>query len=457
MKRLTRRSFIAGSAAIGAGPAWSAPRPPPPPPGPPEAPRAGQIDVVVVGAGAAGIAAARRIVAANRRVVLVEAANAAGGRCITDTATFGVPYDRGAHWIYASDINPVAKLAAQVGVDIYPAPPGQRLRIGRRFAREGELEDFLSHIVRANSAITDVANRGRGDVPADKALPKDLADWRQTAEFVLGPYGCGRDLAEVSAYDLARAVAHDNNAFCRQGFGTLLGKLVPPGTLLTAAPVNRIEWYGRGNIEVQTSRGTYLTRAVVVTVSTNVLLANKIRFQPELPKRHLDAISRLRLGSFDHVALELPGNPLGLRSDELAFEKAEGRRTAVILGNVLGSTLCTVSIGGNFGRELSAKGEKEMIDFALGWLGGLYGSDFKSLVKRVHATRWNHEPWVLGAVSGASPGAQPMRRVLMEPLNNRIFLAGEAAHETQWGTVGGAWESGERAADAVIKVIGRGR
>ena len=187
MKRITRRSFLAGSAAVGAGPAWSAPRPAPAPPAPPEAPRSGQIDVVVVGAGAAGIAAARRILAAGRRVVLVEAANVAGGRCITDTATFGVPFDRGAHWIYASDINPVAKLAAQVGVDIYPAAPGQRLRIGRRFAREGELEDFLSTIVRANSAIADVATRGKADVAADKALPKDLGDWRQTVEFVLGP------------------------------------------------------------------------------------------------------------------------------------------------------------------------------------------------------------------------------------------------------------------------------
>jgi monoamine oxidase len=390
-------------------------------------------------------------------VVLVEAANVAGGRCITDTATFGVPFDRGAHWIYASDINPVAKLAPQVGVDVYPASPGQRLRIGRRFAREGELEDFLSTIVRANSAIAEVAMRGKADVAADKALPKDLGDWRQTVEFVLGPYGCTRDLAEVSAFDLGRAVAHDNNAFCRQGFGALLAKLVPANTLITAAPVNRVEWYGRGWIEVGTARGTYQTRAVIVTASTNVLSANKIRFLPELPKRHLDAIARLRLGSFDHVALELPGNPLGLRPDELAFEKSDSRRTAVIFGNILGSTLCTVSIGGNFGRELSAKGEKEMIDFALSWLGGLYGVDFKAIVKRSSATRWNHEPWVLGAASTASPGAQPMRKVLMEPLNNRIFLAGEAAHETLWGTVAGAWESGERAADAVIKVMGRGR
>jgi monoamine oxidase len=77
----------------------------------------------------------------------------------------------------------------------------------------------------------------------------------------------------------------------------------------------------------------------------------------------------------------------------------------------------------------------------------------KNAVKRSHATRWNHEPWVLGASSVAAPGAQPSRRILTEPLNNRIFLAGEATHETMWGTVGGAWESGDRAADAVLRLL----
>jgi monoamine oxidase len=95
-----------------------------------------------------------------------------------------------------------------------------------------------------------------------------------------------------------------------------------------------------------------------------------------------------------------------------------------------------------------------MIDFAIGWLTGLYGTDFKNIVKRRHATRWNNEPWVLGASSVAAPGAQSARKVMLEPLSGRMFFAGEAAHETLWGTVGGAWESGERAADAAVKLLG---
>src|SRR5262249_12678866 len=155
MLRLNRRTFLASSAVVAAAPALAAPRPGPPPvEGPP---RSGNVDVVIVGAGAAGIAAGRRLVAAGKRFVLIEAADEAGGRCITDGRTFGVPYDRGAHWIYTADINPVAKVATQTGLDLYPAPAGQRMRIGRRYAREGEMEDFLAAMVRANTAFAETA------------------------------------------------------------------------------------------------------------------------------------------------------------------------------------------------------------------------------------------------------------------------------------------------------------
>jgi monoamine oxidase len=380
---------------------------------------------------------------------VLEAAAQVGGRCVTDTGTFGVPYDRGAHWIYESDINPLAKLAPAAKLDIYPAPPGQRLRVGGRYAREGETEDYLSMLVRASNAIADSA-RGRADVSCAQVLPKDLGDWRPTIEFFLGPFGCGKDLAEVSAMDLARALEHDFSAFCRQGYGALLEGVSAGLPIQLATPATRIEWAGRGGVDVETERGRIGAPIAIVTVSTNVLTSDKIKFVPDLPKRHLDGAAKLRLGSYDHITLELPGNPLGLRPDELVFEKASGRSTAALFAYA-GSALCTIDVGGSFGRDLSAKGDREMIAFALDWLARLYGNDVKSIVKRRDATRWNADPWVLGASSSAAPGAQPSRRILMEPLNNRVFFAGEAAHETLWGTVGGAWESGERAADAAIK------
>jgi monoamine oxidase len=439
MSPLTRRSFIAGSAAVAASPGFGA------------MPGSGEVDIVVVGAGAAGIAAARRIAAAGRRCVLVEATDRVGGRCITDTAAFGVPFDRGARWIHMPDSNPVAKLAPRPGFEIYPAPPGQHVRIGRRNARDRELEDYLASLVRSNAAIGE-AGRGKADVSCAQALPKDLGDWRSTVEFVLGPFGCAKDLAEVSAFDLAKSADRDVDAYCRQGFGALLAKLAEGLPVALASPVTRVTW--RGDLEVQTARARLRPRAVIVTASTNVLAAGRIRFEPDLPRRVLEALERLKLGSYDHVALELPGNPLELQRDDLVFEKSNGKRTAALLANVNGSTLCTVDVAGSFGRELSGQGEAAMVAFALDWLTGLYGGNVRTAVKRTQATRWNEAPYVLGAFSAASPGGQPARRILMEPLGTRLWFAGEAVHETLWGTVGGAWESGERAAEAALRRIG---
>ncbi len=437
---VNRRSFLAAAAAAAvAKPGFGA------------VPASGEVDIAIIGAGAAGIAAARRVAAANRRYALLEANDVAGGRCVTNTGIFGVPYDLGAHSIHMPDINPVAKLAKQAGVPIYRAPRGQRIRIGRRYAREGELEEYLALSVRCERAIADAARKA--DVSCAQALPKDLGDWRSTLEFVLGPYSCGKDLGEVSAVDFSKSDERDIDAFCKIGYGGLLSKFANDLQVQLATPAQRVEWTGR-LVEIGTTKGVIRARAVIVTASTGVLGAGKIKFIPDLPKRQQDAISKLTLGSYEHIALDLPGNPLGLQADDLMFAKSTSTRTAGLLANVSGTSLCLVDVGGQFGRDLAMRGEEEMVDFAIKWLGDLYGSNFNKLVKRASATRWYNEPWVLGSFSCAAVGGQPSRRVLMEPLNGRLWFAGEAVHETLWGTVGGAWESGDRAAVDALRRIG---
>ncbi|MFL5043527.1 MAG: flavin monoamine oxidase family protein [Xanthobacteraceae bacterium] len=274
---------------------------------------------------------------------------------------------------------------------------------------------------------------------------------RPAVEFLLGPFGCSKDLNEVSAGDFAKGGERDLAAFCRQGLGTLVAKLGEALPVQLGTPVTAINWSPRESLEIDTPRGRVGASAVIVTASTGVLAAAKIRFNPPLPRRQLDAIAKLSLGSYDHIALELEGNPLGLQNDELVFEKATSNRTAALLANVSGRPLCLVEVGGRFGAGLAAQGEAAMVAFAVDWLGDLYGADVKKAVRRKHATNWAKEPWALGAFSAAQVGGQPSRRILMEPLANRVYFAGEAVHETQWGTLGGAWESGERAAEAVLK------
>lgn len=441
---MTRRDFLSASAALAAAPAlggraWAAPLP-------------RDADIVVIGAGAAGISAARRIQAANRKVVVVEASGQVGGRCLTDTATFGVPFDRGARWLHNPETNPMVRLARAAGFDIANAPVGQKIRIGRRNARAGETEEFLAALVRANRAIDD-ASRGKVDVSCASALPKELGDWAGTAEFVLGANATGKDLKDVSVLDKARAPDRNSAPVaCRQGLGALIAKLGEQVPVSLSTPASRVGWSNR-DVTVETPSGKIVARAAVITVSSNVLTAGGIKFTPDLPKRHLDAASKLGLGSFDRIALQFSGNPLGLARDDIVIEQSNSTRTALLFANMGGSSLCSIDVAGSFGRDLSDQGAPAMEAFAVEWLTKLFGSEVAAAVKKSSATRWNAAPFALGAMSVAAPGGQGSRKVLTEPIGC-MFLAGEATHETQWGTVDGAWESGERAAEAALRRIG---
>lgn len=439
---MTRRNFLSASAALAVLPALGRPVR--------GAPLPREADVVVIGAGAAGVAAARRIAAAGRKVVVVEAASQVGGRCITDVATFDAPFDRGARWIHNPETNPMIRLGRTAGLDILPAPSGQKIRIGRRNARASETEEFLAALVKANRAVDDASRTL--DVSCASVMPKELGDWAGTAEFILGAGFSGKDLKEISVVDKARAQDRNSAIACRQGLGTLIAKLAEQLPLSLSTPASRIEWSNR-DAQVQTPAGRISARAAIVTVSSNVLASGNIKFAPDLPKRTLDAAAKLGLGSFDHIALQMPGNPLGLSRDDILIEQSNSNRTALLYANMGGSSLCSVDVGGAFGRDLSAQGEAAMIAFAIEWLTRLYGSDIAKAVKKSSATRWNTSPYVQGAMSVAPPGGQASRKILNEPAGC-VYFAGEAAHETLWGTVDGAWESGERAAEAVLRRIG---
>jgi monoamine oxidase len=442
--KLTRRGFLSASAAFAATPVLAKdPRGAPPPPR--------EADIVVIGAGAAGIAAARRIMAANRTVIVAEAASQVGGRCLTDIATYEVPFDRGARWIHNPDTNPMIRLARGAGLDIAVAPVGRKIRVGRRNARPGETEEFLAALVRASRAI-DEASHGTLDASCASVLPKDLGDWIGTAEFVLGAGASGKDLKDLSAIDRARAQDRSAVLGCRQGLGTMIAKFAEQVPLALSTPASRIAWSNR-DVSVETPSGRIAARAAIVTVSSNVLTSGAIKFSPDIPKRQLDAAARLSLGSYDHIAVQLPGNLLGLGRDDVIIEQSNSLRTALLLANIGGSSLCSIDVAGSFGRDLSAQGEQAMVAFAVEWLTKLFGSEATAGVKKSSATRWNAQPYVLGAMSAAAPGGEPSRKVLSEPVGP-LFFAGEATHETLWGTVDGAWDSGERAAEAALRRIG---
>ena len=221
MTKVTRRSAVAGLISTISCPAVAALRSEP------------DFDVLIVGAGAAGIAAGRRVAASKRTFAIIEATDRRGGRCFTDTTAFSVPYDKGACLIHLPGVSPLGKLANASGAELYPDPVIEEVRIrGRRAFDRGleemhskaQLEEFYTNRVRCYRAIS-VAAAGKDDISCVDALPADLDDWQRTMEFALGPYRFGTELKDLAVKEYAVSIDRNPAVLCRQGAGVLLNKL----------------------------------------------------------------------------------------------------------------------------------------------------------------------------------------------------------------------------------------
>src|SRR5687768_15031613 len=139
-------------------------------------PPPGDVDVIVAGAGAAGIPAARRLLAAGLSVAVIEARDRVGGRAVT-VALKGHPVDLGAHWLHAGPVNPLVSLGRSRGEPLRRAPQDSHLVVGRRMARPEERAAFSRAFDRADRALAQAARSG-SDRPAAGALPL-LGPWRE--------------------------------------------------------------------------------------------------------------------------------------------------------------------------------------------------------------------------------------------------------------------------------------
>ena len=274
----------------------------------------GEYDVVIIGAGAAGLAAGRRIAEAGKNYVILEAAERAGGRIASANLASGTLYDRGANRFSAPSRNPLVAIARAEKLKLYEPSPGRRLYIGPREARDGEYDDFTASLRRANRTIAAVAELGR-DIAAARALP-ELGDWRGTVAFVLGPLTAAKDLEDLSSVDLARAEDRPDDVMLREGTAALIAAASKSLAIEFGTAVQRIDMGGRGRVELATNRGTLNARTVIVTASTNVLLSDRLRFSPGLPAALTAVLTKLSLGTYERAVLELPGNPYRFGADD---------------------------------------------------------------------------------------------------------------------------------------------
>lgn len=438
---LSRRAFLAHGAALAALPLGARAA----------LGQAADADVIIIGAGAAGIAAARKVAEAGRTYALIEAASRVGGRARTDTDIFGVPFDMGAARLTLPAAQPLSALGKAAGLDVAPAPSGARLYLNGKEANDGEYEDFISAVRRTERAISAAGDAGR-DLAAARVVP-DLGPWTESARFLAGPVFCAKDLDQVSTVDFARADEREGADLCRQGVGTLVSRLAQGLSVRLDTAARAVELDGR-LVTVRTSKGSIQGRVVIIAVPPSIVASGQLRILPGLAPRYRTAFERITLGAYDHIAFELIGIPGGIRPDETVHFRLQGGKGYFLNARINGTALYSLDIGGSLASTLADAPPEATRAFLGEAIAREFGADMAKRIGRWHATRWTKDPLALGAFSCALPGAGNLRRAFTEVAAGRLLFAGEHAHETLWGTVGGAWASGERAARQALNIIG---
>jgi len=240
MGRLNRRQAVTGGTAFLAAPLI------------PGRARAADVDVVVIGAGAAGIAATRDLRTAGLTVTLIEASDRIGGRVVTDTAIFGQPYDVGAHWLHSQGSNPFVSYGRANDFDVYLAPSEEVMYVGDRLATSDEARAYDAAYGKAMQAILGAGAAGQ-DVSPASVIP-DLGDWEPTVNFLIGGYEMAKDLDSFSIADWYTG-AGGEDAYCREGFGALFAHSAR-GVDADLGVTARMVRYGGQGVEVETDGGT---------------------------------------------------------------------------------------------------------------------------------------------------------------------------------------------------------
>ena len=403
-----------------------------------------ETDVVVIGAGAAGLGAAKALAQAGTAVTVIEAMGRIGGRAWTTTRDFGVPFDIGCAWLHAADRNPFFPEAQAAGWTLqYHDMTLNHLYFGDRKATEEEFT-ALSEAEAALQAAIDAH-----DGPDDRlsSLARDCQLENAISVFN-GPMDFGKDDDEISIADFRSAEDLEPNWFTREGYGALIahwGRDVP---VTLSCPARRIRWDGPG-VEVDTDRGTLRAQAAIVTVSTGVLAFEGIRFTPGLPQDQEAAIYDLPMGLLTKVPLRVSGTRLGMNPFDDALVIGHARHDMFLLCFPFDMDLVVGFVGGDFAWEMEAAGPAAAVDFMTGRLAQMFGSDIKRHIGYGTMTNWAAEPWVRGAYAVAAPGRAAARSILAQPVGERIWFAGEALGGGLIQTAAGARLSGEAAGRTV--------
>lgn len=409
-----------------------------------------QDTILIIGAGAAGISAARYLQRQNIPFKIIDASHRVGGRAYSEAYKSGGWFDLGCSYLHEGESNPLVPIINDLG---FVLGDGDRFKIDRWFMQQdgkGFSKNILEGYIDYEKALHKRMAAFKGAVSEDVSFAS-LIDFSSPYAEIHSHLMAGLNASDV---DMQSVSDHINVNEGKDypvlgGLGQMVKVMAAKIPVELNCKAEKIT-YSNNGVHIKTNKGPITASKVIITVSTGILSSGLINFCPALPSAYQDAIHKLKCGTLNKIGVALKPEAAEYLSDGWHVNYPSPTSKEGILASVdiiLGEhPQAVVFAGGSFGEFLERQGSMAMINYANQCLVELFGSSITSMILDHITTAWHTEPWSLGSYSYAVPGGSPARKVLSVPIDQTIYFAGEAISVNHYGTCHGAYLSGLEAA-----------
>lgn len=438
-------------------------------------------NVIIIGAGVAGLSVARELYKKGMRPIILEARDRIGGRVHT-TTQWGAATDLGASWIHKTQRNPLKTIARKNNLLTYSTvysssypfakfnsstvydPNGKQIPKNKIKEALKQIQDF-SNYLKAHLLLHD-ENYSAADALEEYAKKYPLStESRNLLRFIsaeIGEYETGANLSNISiktAQQIDPITTGSDDIFV-YGYSQLLAQLAKQIPILLNQNVIKIS-YNSKCVNVFTSKHQYTAPYIVVTVPIGVLKSEKMKFEPPLPKEKINAIKRMGVGVFNKIYLLFDKPFWEINSEWLVLmpRKNFPDESYEILNfyKLTKQPILLVFTSGSFSSKLEKLSDEQILNHIMQRLKTVYGENV-SYPSSFLITRWGTDPFSLGSFSYPRVGVTVRDyKLLAQQVESKIFFAGEATSWTDPSTVAGAYISGVKAAREIVALNNRSK
>ena len=415
-----------------------------------------QTDVIIIGAGAAGLSAAKELTKQGISFIVLEASHRIGGRAYSEEIAPDVWFDLGCAYLVAGpdaekhidESNPFVDFAKNRGAVI------EEYQYDSHYIRNGvPLDDVEMKAREAFYKECEEAIRSSVERGEDRAISEliDLDNPYATPYIDMMAVTVPKDLDESSAADFFYGVEEYLDFITLRGYGNLVAEWGRDVKVSLNTRVESVDWSG-SDVVVKTPKGSIRARSIISTVSNGVMAAQHIHFEPQLPDWKIEAFQNVPMGAENKIGVHFSKDVFGPEASGYYQSWSDESQGAYIDANLLSTNVVTVFMGGRFSTWMEKQGQQATHAFAVDHIAEIFGTDVRQSVSRSIATAWVTDPWTLGSYASAVPGQYHQREALPLPIDNKLFFAGEATARAN-GTCTGAYWSGVRAAREVADIL----